>query len=172
MLARSTRSLALASALAVGVTAGAAIGAPPARRGRLVPGGLEVSIGGTAGVRMEVIAGVSVVWSASPCSLLVVDRRLRASGDDELTAMRLKPPSEAKPLTIRLERRGFHRISTPVGETTAERVDLNGRRTTALIRVRSSAWMGPSTSSSAAAASTVIRTIASSIFGGRRDGVT
>ncbi|MGH2649891.1 MAG: hypothetical protein ACRDHS_09070 [Actinomycetota bacterium] len=65
-----------------------------------------------------------------------MDRRLRASGDDELTAGSLKPPYEAKPLTIRLERRGFHRISTPVGETTAERVDLivKGRRTTALIR--------------------------------------
>src|SRR5206468_12214134 len=59
-----------------------------------VPGGLEVSVGQPGEERTEEIAGVSAVWSASPCSLLIVDRRLRACGQDELGAVRLKPPYE------------------------------------------------------------------------------
>ena len=85
--------------------------------------------------RTEEMAGVSAVWSLSPCSLLVVDRRLRASGQDELAAVRIKPSDEPEAVTVRLDRRGPQGITTP-GGATAERVDVivDGRRTKALIR--------------------------------------
>jgi hypothetical protein len=101
-----------------------------------VPGGLEVSVGQPGEERTEEIAGVSAVWSASPCSLLVVDRQLRACGQDELAAVRLKPPDEPEAVTVRLDRRGSQGITTPAGSATAERVDVivDGWRTKALIR--------------------------------------
>ena len=101
-----------------------------------VPGGLEVSVGQPGEERTEEIAGVSAVWSASPCSLLVVDRRLRACGQDELGAVRLKPPYEPEAVTVRLDRRGSQGITTPAGGATAERVDVivDGWRTKTLIR--------------------------------------
>ena len=40
-----------------------------------VPFGLEVSVGQPGEERTEEIVGVSAVWSLSPCSLLVVNRR-------------------------------------------------------------------------------------------------
>src|SRR2546428_9593201 len=80
-----------------------------------VPGGLEVSVGQPGEERMEEIAGVSAVWSASPCSLLVVDRRLRASGQDELAAVRLQPPYEPQAVTARLSRRGSQGLTTTAG---------------------------------------------------------
>src|SRR5205823_6212080 len=101
-----------------------------------VRGGLEVSVGKPGEERTEEIAGVSAVWSASPCSLLVVDRRLRACGQEEMAAVRLKPPCEPKTVTVRLDRRGPPGITTPAGGATAERVDVivDGWRTKALIR--------------------------------------
>ncbi len=101
-----------------------------------VSGGLEVSVGQPGEERTEEIAGVSAVWSASPCSLLVVDRRLRASGQDELTAVRLKPPHKPEAVTVRLDRRGSQGITTLAGGATAERVEVivDGWRTKALIR--------------------------------------
>ena len=101
-----------------------------------VPLGLEVSVGQRGAERTEEIAGVSAVWSLSPCSLLVVDRRLRASGQDELAAVRIKPSDEPEAVTVRLDRRGPQAIPTPAGGATAERVDVivDGQRTKALIR--------------------------------------
>jgi hypothetical protein len=101
-----------------------------------VPFGLEVSVGQPGEERTEEIAGASAVWSLSPCSLLVVDRRLRASGQDELAAVRIKPSEEPEAVTVRLDRRGSQAIPTPAGGAPAERVDVivNGWHTKALIR--------------------------------------
>jgi len=100
------------------------------------PRGLEVSVGQPGEERTEEIADVSAVWSLSPCSLLVVDRRLRASGLDQLAALKIKPSDEPEAVTIRLHRRGSRAITTPAGGAPAERVDVivDGRRTKALIR--------------------------------------
>src|SRR5438876_4667341 len=75
-----------------------------------VPGGLEVSVGHPGEERTEEIASVSAVWSPSPCSLLVVDRWLRASGQGELGAVSLKLSYEPEAVTVRLDRRGSHVI--------------------------------------------------------------
>jgi hypothetical protein len=101
-----------------------------------VPFGLEVSVGQPGEERTEEIAGASAVWSLSPCSLLVVDRRLRASGQDELAAVRIKPSDEPEAVTVRLDRRGSQAIPTPAGGAPAERVDVivDGWHTKALIR--------------------------------------
>ena len=101
-----------------------------------VPFGLEVSVGQPGEERTEEVVGVSAVWSLSPCSLLVVDRRLRACGQDELAAVRIKPSHEPEAVTVRLDRRGPQPITTPAGGATAERVDVivDGWRTKALIR--------------------------------------
>jgi len=101
-----------------------------------VPGGLEVSVGHPGAERTEEIAGVSAVWSLSPCSLLVVDRRLRASGQGQLGAVSLKLLYEPEAVTVRLDRRGSQGITTRAGGATAERVEVivDGWRTKALIR--------------------------------------
>ena len=99
--------------------------------------GLEVSVGQPGEERTQEIAGVSAVWSLSPCSLLVVDRRLRASGQDELTAVRIRPSDEPEAVTVRLNRRGSEAIPTPAGGATA------GRRSGAGCRHRGSASVSP-----------------------------
>lgn len=65
-----------------------------------------------------------------------MDRRLRASGQDELAAVRIKPSDEPEAVTVRLDRRGFQAIPTPTGGAPAERVEVivDSWRTKALIR--------------------------------------
>jgi len=101
-----------------------------------VPGGFKVSFGHPGEERTVEIAGVSAVWSLSPCSLLVVDRRLRASEQDELGAVRLTPPHQPEAVTVRLDRLGSQQGITAPARATAEWVDVivDRWRTKALIR--------------------------------------
>ena len=62
---------------------GTRIVATPAR------GGIEVVTVRPGDERSATVAGASAVWSSSPCSLLVVDRLLTASGRGDVAAVRI-----------------------------------------------------------------------------------
>jgi hypothetical protein len=98
-------------------------------------GGIEVTNGGLGEERTETMAGASAVWSSSPCSLLIVDRLLRASGRSDVTALRIGAPPQPELITVGLERRGPRRAVTPAGNGEADLVvvTLDGERFEALI---------------------------------------
>ena len=98
--------------------------------------GVQVWIGEPGGERTELVAGVSSVWSASPSSLLVVDRLLGTSKRTEVQAVRLEPPFEPRPVLVRVRSAGSPRVPTTSGTSEAREVEIavNGRRTRALFR--------------------------------------
>ena len=68
--------------------------------------GIDVVTGRPGDERIETVAGASAVWSSSPCSLLVVDRLLTASGRGDVAAVRIGAALEPEVITVRLSRRG------------------------------------------------------------------
>jgi hypothetical protein len=99
-------------------------------------GGIEVVIGQPGDERTETVAGATAVWSSSPCSLLVVDRLLGASGRGDVAAVRIGAAVEPELITVGLERVGSRPVVTPTGSSEAELVEvmLDGERFEALIR--------------------------------------
>jgi virulence-associated protein VagC len=99
-------------------------------------GGIEVVTGRPGDERAETVAGASAVWSSSPCSLLVVDRLLRATGRTDVAAVRIGVELEPDAITVRLERQGSRLVATPGGDSEAEvvGVTVDGEAFEALIR--------------------------------------
>jgi hypothetical protein len=93
-------------------------------------GGVEVSIRGPAADRTERVDGATAVWSVSPSSLLVLDRRVGGLGGT-VSAVRLEPGFDPESITVQLSRR-----PSPGGVSTAEEVDVivDGRPILAVIR--------------------------------------
>jgi len=109
-------------------------------------GGVEVWIKEPGGERKELVAGVGAVWSASPSSLLVVDRLLGTSRPAEVQAVRLEPPFEPRPIVVRVTLVGSRRVSPTSGASSAQEVEVavDGRRTRAVLRsdlpLRADGW--------------------------------
>jgi hypothetical protein len=70
------------------------------------PEGMEVITRGNGGERSIEIPGAEVVWSRSPCSLLVAECRLRVLGTHALRAVKIEPTGEASSVQISLARLG------------------------------------------------------------------
>ena len=98
--------------------------------------GIDVVTGRPGDERIETVAGASAVWSSSPCSLLVVDRLLSASGRGDVAAVRIGAALEPEVITVRLSRRGSRPVITPAGNSEAELVGVvvDGQRFEAFIR--------------------------------------
>ena len=99
-------------------------------------GGLNVIVSGLGAEAAETIPGATAVWSSSPCSLLLANRRLRSTGESSFKAVSLAPPFHREVVQVRLEARGAKRVNTPRGASVAEDVDLllDDRRVNTLIR--------------------------------------
>ena len=97
--------------------------------------GLEVWRGGP-GPEPAGFPEASVVWSASPCSLIVAHHRLQALGHEGLVGLRLEARSEPEAVTIRLRPLGTTGVSTSGAGSTATRfeVTVGDRTLEALIR--------------------------------------
>ena len=108
--------------------------------------GVEVWIKEPGGERKELVAGVGAVWSASPSSLLVVDRLLGTSRPAEVAAVRLKPPFEPRPVLVRVTPVDSRRVSPTSGTSAAREVEVavDGGRTRAVLRsdlpLRADGW--------------------------------
>lgn len=98
--------------------------------------GIEVVTDRPGDERTETVAGASAVWSSSPCSLLVVDRLLRASDRIDAAAVRIGAEHEPVAVTVRFERRGAQPVATPAESSDAELVGVtvDGEDFEALIR--------------------------------------
>jgi hypothetical protein len=96
--------------------------------------GVEVWVSGPGGGQTELVAGASAVWTASPSSLLVVDRLLRGSG--MVSAAMLRPPVEPQLVAVRLDPVATREVHTPSGASSVREVDLtvDGQRARALLR--------------------------------------
>jgi hypothetical protein len=111
-----------------------------------LPGGVEVRIAEPGGERQEIVAGAEAVWSASPSSLLFVDRLLESSKRSSVHAVRLEPPFEPRSIEVRLTPVGSRRVSTPNGPSDVREVQVavDGRPTRALLRsdlpLRADGW--------------------------------
>jgi hypothetical protein len=84
-------------------------------------GGVTVFWSDERSVRLE---GADVVWSRSPSSLLVAERRARASGATTLAGVRISTKQEPRALTISLHRHGIDRNRVDPGDRPLERVDV------------------------------------------------
>ncbi len=99
----------------------------------VVPGanGLEATWVGTP---IETTAGVpeaEVVWSSSPCSLLVAERRARVLGLTAMRGIRIDVPADAAQVSISLDRVGYEAAHGRSVEKVQVRVD--GRSISALL---------------------------------------
>ena len=109
-------------------------------------GGVEVSIEEPGRQRTEFVAGVAAVWSASPSSLLVVDRLLGMGKLAEVQAVRLGPGLEPLPVVVRVTPVRSRPVATSNGTSQAREVEVavNGRSTRALLRsdlpLRADGW--------------------------------
>jgi hypothetical protein len=109
-------------------------------------GGVEVWIKEPGGERKELVSGVGAVWSASPSSLLVVDRLLGTSKPAEVPAVRLEPPFEPRAVVVRVTPVGSRPVSPTSGASAAREVEVavDGGRTRALLRsdlpLRADGW--------------------------------
>lgn len=107
-------------------------------------GGMEVWASGPGGGRTELVAGASTVWAASPSSLLVVDRLLSGSG--EVTAVMLRPPSDPRPVVVRLDPVAAREVRAPSGPLSIREVEVtvDGQTARALLRsdlpLRADGW--------------------------------
>ena len=108
--------------------------------------GVEVRITAPTGERTEFVSDVRLVWSASPSSLLVLDRLLGTSSSEGTPAVRLEPSSDARPIVVRVTPVGTRQVATPTGTALVREVDigLDGRRMGALLRsdlpLRADGW--------------------------------
>lgn len=70
------------------------------------PEGMEVVTRGDGEERSIEIPGAEVVWSRSPCSLLVAERRARTLGTNQLRGIRIHVPDDPAPVFLSLDRPG------------------------------------------------------------------
>lgn len=97
-------------------------------------GGLEVTVAGPAGERAAMVSNVRAVWSASPSSLLVVDRLV--STMTELRAVLLVSPFEPRAVAVRVTPTATSQVPTPSGRSEAREVvvEVDGVASRALLR--------------------------------------
>jgi hypothetical protein len=83
------------------------------------------------------VPNVDSVWSASPSSLLVLDRLLLATGRGEASAVRLEPPFEARAVVVRLVPKATRQVATPGGSSEAREIsiEIGEKRSAGLLRV-------------------------------------
>ena len=86
------------------------------------PDGLSVTVVEDGLERTEEMPEATSVWSRSPCSLLVADRRLRGGGQSQLFAVKLDPTFSPQATTIQIQHRRSRRIATATGTGMAEEV--------------------------------------------------
>ena len=67
--------------------------------------------------------GAEVVWSGSPCSLLVAERRARALGTNRLRGVRIHIPDDPAPVLVSLSRPG-HEQFTGRPESQAGKIEV------------------------------------------------
>ncbi len=82
--------------------------------------GLSVTVDEGGLERTASVAATTTVWSRSPCSLLVADRRLRLSGQSQLFAVKLDPTFSPHATRIQIQHRHSRRIETATGSGIAE----------------------------------------------------
>ncbi len=78
----------------------------------VIPGtdGMEVVTQGGGDENSVEIPRAEVVWSRSPCSLLVAERRARALGTTELRGVRIHVPDDPAPVFVSLDRPGHEQF--------------------------------------------------------------
>jgi hypothetical protein len=107
--------------------------------------GVEVSITEPLGERGVVVPGAEAVWSSSPSSLLVIDRRMAGSAALARAAL-LIPPFEPRAVAVLLTESGGRRVATPSDESDVREVivEVDGERRDALLRadlpLRAGGW--------------------------------
>ncbi len=74
------------------------------------PEGMEVVTQGDADDKSVQIPGAEIVWSRSPCSLLVAERRARTLETNTLWGVRIHPPNDPAPVLVSLDRPGHERL--------------------------------------------------------------
>jgi hypothetical protein len=110
------------------------------------PAGMEVRIRAPQGEESQTVPGAAAVWSSSPATLLVAERRLALGPERALTAARLDPPRRIEPIEVRLEPAAGEKVRTQSGElmVTRVRVVAGDRQTFALLRadlpLRADGW--------------------------------
>ena len=99
-------------------------------------GGVEAWIDGPGGGRREWVPSADSVWSASPSSLLVLDRLLQATGRTGASAVRLEPPFEPRGVLVRLVPKATRQVATPGGSSEAREmsIEVGDDRSTGLLR--------------------------------------
>lgn len=97
-------------------------------------GGVEVTVAGPAGERTAEVSGAEAVWSASPSSLLVMDRLI--ANTTEVRAVLLLPPFEPRAVVVRVTPAATRRVATPSGRSEVREVvvELDGLASRAVLR--------------------------------------
>jgi hypothetical protein len=95
-------------------------------------GGIEV----WAGNNNVLVPGVTGVWTASPSSLMVMQRLLGTSAEAEVRAVRLEQRSEPAPVVVRVRTVEALGVAASGEATDAQAVvvDIDGRRIGAVLR--------------------------------------
>ena len=90
----------------------------------VVPGsaGLEVVWAGEAGERAVSVADAEIVWSRSPCSLLVAEHRARSLGTTTFPAVRVDRSAGPERALISLDRMGHEALTANPGSPRTERI--------------------------------------------------
>ena len=98
--------------------------------------GMDVMWRTSGGERSVRAPDADVVWTRSPCSLLIADRRSRALGVSALQAVRVEAPDRVEPMVVALSQLGEEPVRSGSGSSTARklRVEAGGPGFTALIR--------------------------------------
>jgi hypothetical protein len=92
------------------------------------PGGMEVITRGDGEEKSVEIPGAEVVWSRSPCSLLVAERRARTLKTNRLRAVRILVPDDPAPVFVSLDRQGHEEsTSRPDSEAGMIQVKVEGQ---------------------------------------------
>ncbi len=78
------------------------------------------------------VPDAEIVWSRSPCSLLVAERRARVVGTSTMQAVAIDLPADPAPVSVSLDRLGYEDTHGGTAEKLEIRVD--GRTTSALVR--------------------------------------
>jgi hypothetical protein len=98
--------------------------------------GVQVARGLPGEIVEARVDGAEVVWSRSPCSLLVAERKARVTGTTELRGVRVEMPGEPRPVTISFALGESVSPGTAAGAEGAEELEVtvDGQRTRAMLR--------------------------------------
>ena len=97
-----------------------------------VQNGLEAMWTDATNEATAAVVEAEIVWSLSPCSLLVAERRARALGVTVMRGIRIDAGVDPSPVSISLDRRGSEAADQPGEEKMQIRV--NGRTVSAVVR--------------------------------------